>query len=212
MKVLIVAGGSVDKKLLRSVTDSDNYYIIGVDGGLNSLIDVSQNADLAIGDFDSASDETIKEYIDRPTTIRLNTHKDYSDTYEAVMEALKLSPEHITILGGTGNRLDHVLANLGILKICCDKGVSACILDTNNRIRIIKDGLTIYKGEQYGRYVSFVPFTDEVTGICLTGFEYNLSHATFKKEEAIGISNEIREEEGSITIEKGYMMVIESRD
>ena len=142
----------------------------------------------------------------------LNPIKDATDTHMAVLEAIKLNPKAITILGATGGRLDHMMGNLALLKLCVDKGIPACIIDQQNKITMIDKQLKISKCNQYGKYVSLIPFSDEVTGITLTGFAYGLSDATMIKADTIGISNEIREEEGFITIKSGYLMVMETKD
>lgn len=66
-----------------------------------------------VGDFDSAG-ETEYEYFQKNTDVpikRLNPVKDYTDTDVALRLALELGAEEITILGGTGARIDHTAAN-----------------------------------------------------------------------------------------------------
>ena len=48
--------------------------------------------------------------------------------------------------------------------------------------------------------------------IYLSGFKYGLSNATITKDETIGISNELREEEGHIIVGKGYLLIMETKD
>lgn len=211
--VVIVTGGTVDDSLLLDVLAiKTNAYIIGVDRGLNALHRLDIKPDLIIGDFDSADDGIRAIYAGSPDAIVLSPHKDLTDTHAAVREALKLNPACITLVGATGTRIDHMLGNLALLKLCMDKGVEAVLVDKNNRIRMIDRQLRLKRNEQYGRYVSCIPFTRQVTGLSLTGFEYNLYHATIIKEDTIGISNEIREEEGLITLEDGCLIVLETSD
>ena len=58
------------------------------------------------------------------------------------------------------------------------------------------------------------PYTEEVTGITLTGFKYTLKDKTSLPGEEVGlcISNEIAEETATITLEDGVLICIESRD
>ena len=94
--------------------------------------------------------------------------------------------------------------SLSILKILypMDYGNFVEIYARENKISVfsVRSVWKINKKNQYGKYVSLIPFSDEVTGITLTGFAYGLSDATMIKADTIGISNEIREEEGFITI------------
>lgn len=211
--VVIVTGGAMDNTLLKSVlADNRDAYIIGVDKGLNALHELDIKPDLVVGDFDSVDSGIRAIYAGSPGAIVLNPRKDFTDTHVAVLEALKRKPDNIIIVGATGTRMDHMLGNINLLKICLDEGVMAAIVDKSNRIRMIDKQLKIRRDEQYGRYVSCIPFSDKVTGISIKGFEYNLDDATIIKEQTIGISNELREEEGLITIKEGYLIVIEAKD
>ena len=60
----------------------------------------------------------------------------------------------------------------------------------------------------------YAPYTEEVTGITLTGFKYTLKDKTIYRGEEVGlcISNEIAEETATITLEDGVLICIESRD
>lgn len=212
-EVLIVSGGRVSRPLLSSVYETHpSIYIIGVDKGLEALEDLSITPDLALGDFDSASGEIKSKYQDKENTILLSPMKDYTDTHVAVEYALKLNPKKVLILGATGSRLDHVMANFSALLLCVNQGVDAVILDETNRIRLINRKLRIAKHDQYGKYISLIPFSDKVTGVTLVGFVYGLKDAILTKDNMIGISNEIREEESLITIEDGYLIVMETKD
>ena len=210
--VLIVSGGHLDKELLRCVLARRQYYIIAADRGADYLLDIGVVPDLAVGDFDSA-DNGVREALRQKTRLKeYNPRKDYTDTHIAVSEALLLCPDHIVILGATGGRIDHLLGNIELLYACRKQGVEAVILDENNKIRVIDNQLKIKKEMQYGRYISCIPFTESVKGLTITGFEYNLEAESIYKGQTIGISNELREEEGCITVRQGCLIVMETKD
>ncbi|MBQ8923929.1 MAG: thiamine diphosphokinase [Lachnospiraceae bacterium] len=215
--VIIVSGGSIDDEVLKNIfNEHKNAYIIGVDKGLDTLYRYGIKPKLAVGDFDSVSCKINKNqiYENCDNVMELNPEKDYTDTHVAIEKALELKPEHITILGATGGRLDHFLGNLNLLKICLDKDVYADIIDKQNRIRLIneKKELIIRRKALYGKYVSVIPFSDCVSGITLSGFKYNLSDASLRNDETLGISNELVKEEGLIKVGKGYLLVLETKD
>ncbi len=213
INVIIIAGGVVSDKLMAdTIRATENPYIIGVDRGAQLLDELGFAPDMVIGDFDSADPAIREKFKDGPNTILLNPIKDFTDTHMAVLEAIKLMPESITILGATGGRLDHMMGNFALLKLCLDSGIIATIIDEQNKITMIDKQMKINKKDQFGKYVSLIPFSDEVTGITLTGFSYGLSDATMIKADTIGISNEIREEEGHICLKTGYLMVMETKD
>lgn len=211
--VIIVTGGRVSQTTLQNIlTMYNDAFVIGVDHGLDAIDAFGIESDLAIGDFDSADSLTKAKYTSLNNTVVLNPMKDFTDTHVAVQYALEHGAKQIILVGATGTRLDHVQGNFALLKLCRMQGVDAVIYDENNKIQIINHSLTLSKSKQYGKYVSLIPFSDVVTGITLTGFVYNLQEATMIKEETIGISNEMREEECHITIKTGYLMVMETKD
>ena len=215
--VLIVAGGEIDSKLLSNtiyaIGDKPSF-IIGVDKGIEALAGIVPEPDLLIGDFDSADVDVLEGFESSGNIIRLNPIKDYTDTHMAVLEALKLKPAHMIILGATGRRLDHFLGNVSLLKICLDNNCDADIIDKHNRISLMNAAKprVLRKDRQYGDYVSLIPFTDVVSGISLTGFRYSLSDASLKKDETLGISNELVKEEGLIRIGSGELLILETKD
>ena len=67
-----------------------------------------------VGDFDTLDPEILAWYRER-TGVGIRVYdpvKDATDTQIAVELAMELGSSHITILGGTGTRLDHVLGNI----------------------------------------------------------------------------------------------------
>jgi thiamine pyrophosphokinase len=209
--ILIVTGGTVGEKLLAE-TYTGNEYIIGVDKGLEILDKTGINPDLVIGDFDSAPEYIRAKYAARRGAIVLNPMKDLTDTHAAVEKAIELKPENITILGATGSRIDHLLGNISVLLLPLEKGINCVLLDEHNRIRLINKSCVIKKSEAYGKYISLLPFGERAAGITLKGFVYGLDNACISLGETIGISNELGEEEGLITVEEGYLLVMETKD
>ena len=140
--------------------------------------------------------------------------KNETDTELARNRALTLSCDEIVFLGATGGRIDHMIGNIHALKTCMERGIAAYIVDSQNRLSLLDGERTFSKAEQWGKYVSFAPYTEEVTGITLTGFKYPLKNKTIYRGEEVGlcISNEIAEDTATITLEDGVLICIESRD
>lgn len=128
--------------------------------------------DVIVGDFDSVSSEAL-EYFKTILDIEwkvLNPVKDDTDTESAIRLAIEQGAERITLLGATGTRLDHVLGNIELLGIGLQQHVPIEMIDSHNRIRMIDSGVSLSKDSQYGKYVSLIPYTQEVTGLTLTDF------------------------------------------
>lgn len=212
---LILTGGSVDDSAVSDFLIKYSYdLIIAVDGGLTAAQRLQLKPDYCVGDFDSVSQESL-EYFRKIPGIGWETHppeKDETDTELSIHLALGLGAESIHIFGATGTRMDHTLASIGLLQIPLEAGVSCWLVDGHNRITMIDSAMTLKRLEAFGTYVSLIPFTESVSGVTLEGFKYPLRDYTFVQGNSLGVSNEIVREEAVITIGKGRMLLIESRD
>ena len=212
---MIVSGGSLNKEFVTKVVGQGRYdRILAADSGMNALYAAAVTPDIIIGDFDSA-DEKILAFFQQNKAIdfcTLNPEKDDTDTEFAIRESIRRGADSITIIGGTGTRLDHVLGNISLLGIGFEEQISMELLDEHNRIRMIQKPLTLEKDAQYGKYVSLIPYGGDVQGITLRGFKYPLSDYTMGGFNSLGISNEIVDEKAVIELTGGSLLVIESRD
>lgn len=212
---MIVSGGSLSKEFVTKVVGQGKYdRILAADSGMNALYAAAVTPDIIIGDFDSA-DEKILAFFQQNKAIdfcTLNPEKDDTDTEFAIRESIRRGADSITIIGGTGTRLDHVLGNISLLGIGLEEQVSMELLDEHNRIRMIQDALTLEKETQYGKYVSLIPYGGDVQGITLRGFKYLLSDYTMGGFNSLGISNEIVDNRAEIRFRSGILLVIESKD
>ena len=215
MKFLIVSGGSLNKEFVTKVVGQGRYdRILAADSGMNALYAAAVTPDIIIGDFDSA-DKKILAFFQQNKEIdfcTLNPEKDDTDTEFAIRESIRRGADSITIIGGTGTRLDHVLGNISLLGIGLEEGVRMELLDAHNRICMIDHSVTLKKKEQYGNYLSLIPYNGNVTGVTLKGLKYHLHDYTMGGFNSLGISNEIVDDEASIELTSGQLLVIESRD
>ncbi len=215
MHVFIITGGRIEIDFALSYIKKENPdVIIAADSGLEACYEMGIVPDHILGDFDSAKQSVLEYYKERvPECIRqFPTRKDETDTELALREAIRLGATKITILGGTGTRLDHVLGNIQLLKLALDQGVLCHIVDAHNRIRMLNGTFSMEKVEQFGKYVSFLPFSSTVEGITLKGFAYDMEDWTMKTGIARGVSNEIKESVAEVFMKSGLLLMIESRD
>ncbi len=211
----IIAGGKIEDAFAIEVLKGfAEKTVIAADSGMEFLRRNEIVPQVIIGDFDSVSKETLEWFQKKEGIVwhRLNPQKDDTDTEFALRLAISMGAECITVLGGTGSRLDHVLGNIELLGIGLAQGVEIELLDTNNRIRMTDHGMILKKTEQFGKFVSLIPYTAQVEHLYLTGFKYPLADYCLKGFCSIGVSNEIIEEQAEIIFENGILIVIESRD
>ncbi|MBR4027346.1 MAG: thiamine diphosphokinase [Lachnospiraceae bacterium] len=215
MRVVIVTGGYINDTFAIEWLKKNKYdYQIAADSGMEFFYRTGLEPNVIAGDFDSVKEEILSFFSQNPNikVIRLNPIKDDTDTEFAIRFAISEGAEHITILGATGTRFDHVIGNIHLLGIGLEEGVTIELVDKYNRIRMVDSPFSMKKSEQFGKYVSFLPFAGNVKGVTLKGFRYPLTNATMESFCSLGVSNEIVEEVVSMEIEEGILLMIEARD
>jgi len=214
-KILIISGGSIlDEFAKEWIGQYQPDYISVADSGMEVMRRVSLVPHMINGDFDSVCPETLAYFKEQKQIVfkELNPVKDDTDTEFAIRQAIGLGAKEITVLGATGTRLDHVLGNVALLGIGLQEKVAIQLVDANNRIRMIDKPISLKKAEQFGEYVSLLPYAGEVKGVTLRGFKYPLENDIMGIFSSLGISNEIVEDEAEILFEEGILVVIEARD
>lgn len=214
MRILLISGGSINIEWAAEFLKINNYdKIIAVDGGLSAANLLQLVPDVIVGDFDTVSSELLEMYSKdkRCRTVRLNPVKDDTDTQCAMNIAIEMGAEEIDIIGGTGGRIDHGLANIFMLKMALEKGVRAVMYDEVNKVYVIKGHKRLKRDPLYGRYISFMQLEGPALNVTMKGFLYNVEHFDFdtSKEYRLGVSNEFKDEEAEINIGHGMFIVTE---
>ena len=214
MNTVLICGGEIEDSFALSFLDRIRpEYIIGIDRGLEFCYKYNIVPQYILGDFDSISPEVLSYYESRDIPLeRYKPEKDATDTRIGLELALKLKSRKIFLLGATGGRLDHFMANLKSLLIPLEQGCQPWILDTQNAITLLDRGIKITKNQQFGKYISFFSMGDRVEGVTLKGFKYPLEDYTLLNTEEIGVSNELEDETGEITFRSGVVLMIMSKD
>lgn len=213
MTAILICGGTLSAAFLRETTEQyKDAVVYAVDGGLTVADEAHVLPDFLVGDFDTADADLVERYEERCVTLRHLPEKDATDTELAIDEAIDRGADEIILLGATGSRMDHTLANVHMLYKMLLRGVSAYILNENNRMSLHKESFQKQKKDMFGTYVSFLPFWGEVSELTLKGLKYPLERKTLTAGNSLGISNEVKEEKIEVSFTSGYLLMIESRD
>lgn len=211
LKALIVLNGKIKdlNKLKRLGKESD--FILCADGGTNYCAKASLIPDMVMGDLDSIFDDTLEQIKKHNIPIKkFPAKKDKTDAELSIDYLIKEGFKDVTLVGATGNRIDHTLANLLLLTKLNKKGINSRIVDHNNTIYIVDKELTLTKEED--TFLSIVPITSSGIIITLRGFEYELEKVGIDLGSTFGISNRIVGEKGYIQVHEGQCLVIVSKD
>lgn len=207
--VVIIAGSAIeDMEFLRQrIEAAAPEAVLCADGGARYAHALGLAPDLIIGDMDSLDDELLRAFKEKGVAVApYPVRKDETDTQLALIQALAMNPEEILIFGAMGKRLDHTLANLGLLMMGLEKGVPIKLLDEGCEVFVMAGTATV-SGEK-GQTISIFPWGGEARGITLEGFEYPLEDATMTLARPCGISNRLTAESGRIKVDEGCLLVI----
>lgn len=211
MKILIVSGGTAPSKCLLESERENSDLVICADSGANYLYEYGIVPDFLLGDFDSIDKEVYDFFLAKECKkISFPPEKDYTDTELALYQAIEIGADEIVFLGCTGSRIDHTLGNLGLLKICLNKGISGYLKDDNCTVFVIDKSCEI-KGN-IGDVFSVQAYCDLVKKLSIHGAKYPLENYDLKLGDSITISNEFMDEVVHLKFESGILLIIYSRD
>lgn len=210
-----MSGGMLEEDFVLPILKSEETeFVIGVDKGLEFLYKHEIKPDYIVGDFDSVSRELVEYYREELNVpVReFNPVKDASDTEIALRLCLGLNRKSIWILGGTGNRIDHLWANVQCLQIALQAGADARIVDSHNQIRLLDSDITLKKSEAFGPYFSLFPLEMPVDDLSIKGAKYPLQNHFLRPSDSLCVSNEFEEDEVTISFVYGKVILMETKD
>ncbi|KPU43970.1 thiamine pyrophosphokinase [Oxobacter pfennigii] len=211
MKAAVVSHGTVkDISHLKALLN-ECQLLVCADGGAQYVLNCGMFPDAVIGDLDSIDENILKKLVNNNVEIiKYPKEKDFTDTELAIDYCINKDADEIMLLGSIGDRMDHTLANILLLVKLVGQNIKACIINEKNRIYITDSSLSL-KGN-VGDILSLIPVSGDVQGVRTNGLQYELSGATLSFGSSIGISNVFMDEEISVTIDSGYLLIIKSND
>lgn len=203
MKRCVIIGGAdiIDYADAKRYLSSDDFYIF-CDCGLKHMAGLGVEPDLIVGDFDSFKNPNLQV-----ETIVLPCEKDDTDTVFAVKEALKRGFEDFLILGVIGQRLDHTLGNVSILKMLSDKGFKALMVDDYCEMQALGSSVQ-YIDDSYP-YFSLLNIFGKTTGVTIKNAKYPLENAEITCDYQYGVSNEVLKGKiAEVSVDNGTLLLI----
>ena len=211
MRVVVVSGGKPpEEQTLRNYLNEETY-IISADSGSNILYKYNIVPNMMLGDFDSIDNVVFNHFKKKECKIiSYPSEKNFTDTEAAIVEAFKFNPKEILLFGCTGSRLDHTLANLGILHKCLKNNTNAYIIDENNIISLHDKDFKI-KGK-IGEIFSLQAFGGTVSNLSIIKAKYELNNYDLKFGDPRTVSNELLDDIALVTFKKGILILIKAKD
>lgn len=192
--------------------------VVAVDGGTRHAAGLGLRPTIWVGDGDSVEPADLERLAaDGAEIRRVASAKDESDTELAVLVALERGADEIVILGALGGaRIDHALANVGLLAHPLLAGRRAMLLDAGARVSFLRapasDGSPVGRElpGPIGGLVSLLPLGDGVEGVTTSGLQYPLTDEPLPAGPARGLSNVRQEAAATVTVRRGMLLIVES--
>ena len=207
MRAFIYVGGKIFPEHITEHPKGDDLRI-AADGGYANAMLLGERIDIAVGDFDSFSRQKIDSAVE---LIELPAEKDLTDSQVCIETAIARGADEIILIGGLSGRLDHTLANLAILQDLRERRVHGYITDGQNRAHYIRSTSHLIARSAY-KYLSLIAVDETCKGVSIKGCKYELKNQPIHRRLQFAISNEIVGNCAMVTVKKGGLYVIESRD
>ncbi|OCX00405.1 thiamine diphosphokinase [Streptococcus dysgalactiae] len=206
-KVALFSGGDL------SYFTREFDYFVGIDSGSLFLLENGLPLNMAVGDFDSVSQEAFTDIKEKAELlITAHPEKNDTDTELALKEVFARFPEaEVTIFGAFGGRMDHLLSNIFLPS---DPGIAPfmaqiALRDQQNMITYRPAGRHFIHQEEGMTYVAFM--AEGESDLIITGAKFELTQANFFKKK-IYSSNAFIHQPITVSLPSGYLIIIQSKD
>ena len=198
----VVAGGEPPEPALLGEL-APPQLVVAADSGADIARNLGLRVDVVVGDFDSVTPAGAAAATEQR---RFPTDKDATDLALALAEACDRGAASISVVGGGGGRLDHLLANVAVL---AGDGLASVRVDAlmgSARLWVVRRAETI-RGT-VGDLVTLLAHGGPVVGIHTTGLRWALAGETLEAGSSRGVSNVFVAPEATVTLESGVILAI----
>jgi thiamine pyrophosphokinase len=207
--VLIIAGGSPVE--IDLVTQLAEYaWVIAADSGLDQAYRLGISPDLVVGDMDSVSAASLARATAAGTAIeRHPVDKDATDLELAIRAAARAGYDRATIIGGTGGRIAHTLANAMVL--LQDHSLSLEWRTARATILALHVDESHVFQRSRGTLLSVIAVGSEAR--CMSeGLRWPLDGISLASGSTRGISNEIVADRARVLVTGGQVLTVQERE
>jgi thiamine pyrophosphokinase len=204
--VLVFAGG--ERNPPEALADLPrSALVVAADSGADHALAAGWPVDVLVGDLDSLQAGVVAALEAAGTEVRrFPVAKDATDLALALDAALGLGATAVTVVGGHGGRLDHLLANVALLAAEEYAGVD---LDA----RMGPARLTVVRGRRRlagrpGELLTLLPVGGAARGVTTEGLLYPLRAATLRPGTTWGVSNQFAGGTAAVSVAGGVLVAV----
>jgi thiamine pyrophosphokinase len=187
--------------------------VVAADGGARHAAPLGLAIDLWVGDGDSVDSALLARLEAGGVDVRrVPADKDQTDAELAVSAAAAAGAAFVVILGGLGGpRLDHALANLGLLEHPELATDAALLYDARGaRVSLLTGPASRRLRGRAGDIVALLPLGATARGVTTSDLRYPLVDEDLERGRTRGVSNVRTAAEATVTLDSGRLLVIET--
>jgi len=207
--IIVFVGGESIVPFVGTLKDRlpPGAWSIAADSGLHVAEALDHPVHLIVGDLDSVDPARLAAHEDAGVPVdRHPVDKDRTDLEIALDHARSKSPQRITVVGGGGGRLDHLVGNLSQLTRPDLDGIDVVAYLPPAIVHIVTDDITVTG--QVGEPVSLVPVHGSARGVTTTGLAFPLSNDDLSTATSRGISNRFSSSQATVSLRHGRLLMI----
>ena len=189
---------------IRSLCNPGDFFVIACDKGFSYAEKQNISCNLVIGDFDSYIGDIPEQAVILPH------EKDDTDTMFAIKTAIERGMTSILLVCASGGRIDHFYSNLQSLVYAAKRGVRAVLKDGNNTVTVLVNEERSFDRKEKS-FLSVLSWSDVSEGVKIKGTLYEVEDAFLENGFPLGQSNEWVSDQALVSVRKGILLVIESR-
>ena len=182
-------------------------FVVAADSGLAEANRLGARVDLLVGDMDSVRPGDLEAYERAGGEVQRHPEdKDATDLDLAITAAIVAGAAHLTVVGGDGGRLDHLLGNALLLAAPRHAAVEVDGVFGGARIHVVRRRRDLTGAP--GELVSLLALGGPARGVGTEGLRWPLEHATLEAGSTLGISNRFLADRAVVTVAEGVVLVV----
>jgi len=205
--IVLAGGDAVDPDVVEDLPD--DAFIVAADSGLDQALGLGLEVDLLVGDMDSVSPQALAAYGEVPTEVH-PTDKDHTDLELGLRAAVRMGVDRIIIVGGSGGRLDHFLANALLVSSVDFAQIDVEWLTGDARLHVVHGSTRLHCTP--GRPISLLAVHGPAIGVTTQGLQWNLTNEDLQPGATRGVSNIFRTPVATVSVREGTLLAVLTGD
>lgn len=203
---LVLLGGSGSPESVPEMPRG--ALVIAADSGLHLAAELGLKADVVVGDMDSVAPSALDAARSHGAEIITHpTDKDETDLELALEEAVRRGVRRVHVLGGPYGRVDHHLANVGVLTSPRLREIDVVAHLGQALLTVVRSSASL-RGRP-GEIVSLLAAGGPASEVTTRGLRWELSGETLVPWSTRGVSNEFIDGRALISVGDGALVAVQ---